>query len=258
MLNPENATKASKVERSTLLFAVTRHAVGLALFAVLAAGIIALTHSLTEDKIKTNQAHARMKALYDLAPVGSFDNDLLQDHISLQDPSMRTAAKRSNLGPLPIDAAIHIARKRGQIVQWLVPAVAPGGYTAPIRLWVGIYPDGRLSGVRVVQHQETPGLGDKIELKKSSWVLQFDGKHLNMPAEKYWKVKKDGGDFDQLTGATITPRAIVQAVKSALLFYRDAQPLLMSLAQEKDSKATKIDLTDSEPVVENVVQGERL
>jgi electron transport complex protein RnfG len=121
-----------------------------------------------------------------------------------------------------------IAKQDGVPVTLILPVVAPEGYSGPIRLIVGIDVNGDIRGVRVIEHKETPGLGDKISLKKSDWVLGFDGKSLSNTTEEGWRVKKDGGDFDQLTGATITPRAIVKAVHLALQYYSHQQADLLS------------------------------
>ncbi|NCC28094.1 MAG: RnfABCDGE type electron transport complex subunit G, partial [Gammaproteobacteria bacterium] len=96
--------------------------------------------------------------------------------------------------------------------------VVPDGYAGPIQLLVSVLRDGSVGGVRVLFHHETPGLGDKIEERKSDWVLSFDGKSLSNPTPERWAVKRDGGEFDQFTGATITPRAIVHAVKNTLIY----------------------------------------
>ena len=117
----------------------------------------------------------------------------------------------------------------------LLPVVAPDGYTEAIRLIVGIDPNGRLIGVRVTKHKETPGLGDAVELSKSDWVLSFNGTSLKAPIESEWAVKKDGGAFDQLTGATITPRAIVSAVKRTLTFFEQNKAELLGLSPEASS-----------------------
>ena len=98
-------------------------------------------------------------------------------------------------------------------------SIAPNGYSGKIHLLVGVYFDGSIAGVRAIKHAETPGLGDALEIQKSPWVLDFDSKSLDNPAQGHWLVKRDGGVFDQFTGATITPRAVVQAAKNTLLYY---------------------------------------
>ena len=112
------------------------------------------------------------------------------------------------------------ARLQGEPVAVIFNSVAPNGYSGRINLLVGVYIDGSLAGVRVIKHAETPGLGDGIEIRKSSWITGFDDKSLDNPDADGWRVKRDGGEFDQLTGATITPRAIVAAVRNTLLYYR--------------------------------------
>ena len=135
------------------------------------------------------------------------------------------------LGPIADDAVAYVARKNGKAHTIILPVTAPDGYTANIDMIVGIKLDGSLAGVRVVNHKETPGLGDKIEAKKHPWILQFPGLSLLNPKEDSWAVKKDGGEFDQFTGATITPRAVVRAVRLALTFF---QKHGKELAAEKD------------------------
>ena len=112
-------------------------------------------------------------------------------------------------------------RKNGQVTGFILPAVAPDGYSGDIRLIIGIRADGTLAGVRVTAHNETPGLGDKVELRKHPWILSFEGRSLRNPPRDQWQVKKDGGVFDQFTGATITPRAVVRKVRDTLQFYRE-------------------------------------
>jgi electron transport complex protein RnfG len=130
---------------------------------------------------------------------------------------------------------VYRARKYGWPVAVVLAPVAPDGYNGTIRLLVAIKMDGTLAGVRVIQHRETPGLGDAIEAERSDWILGFDGKSLNDPVQEKWKVKRDGGDFDQFTGATITPRAVVKAVNKALLYFRLHGHSLFERAPEQAS-----------------------
>jgi electron transport complex protein RnfG len=122
---------------------------------------------------------------------------------------------------LGVDAPqpVHRARKAGAPVAVVLAAVAPDGYNGDIKLVVGITYEGDVSGVRVIAHRETPGLGDGIEEARSDWILQFKDRSLVSPPPEGWKVKRDGGIFDQFTGATITPRAVVRAVHKCLQFY---------------------------------------
>ncbi len=135
----------------------------------------------------------------------------------------------------PQDA--FLARFDGQASAVIVPAIAPEGYGGAITLLVGIRYDGTLTGVRVAgPHHETPGLGDKIELAQSDWILGFNGKSLNDPPKSGWKVKKDGGDFDEMTGATITPRAVVKAVYNSLEYFEHNKKHLFHQATTEQKK----------------------
>lgn len=231
--NESNDTTEESTSRLTtvLLKSLMYPALMLSLYACLTAGLIAATYYLTAKRIADNQRQAQLSTLYQLAPKDSFDNDLLLDYIKLTPNSGEEALDFALLGPVAADAAIYIARKQGKIVQWLIPVVAPEGYTTAIRLWVGISASGVLTGVRVIYHQETPGLGDKIEVKKSSWVLQFDGQGVELALSERFALTKEGGTFDQLTGATITSRAMVNAVKQALLFFHRQRHMLERLAE---------------------------
>jgi electron transport complex protein RnfG len=127
----------------------------------------------------------------------------------------------------------HIARRDGKPVAVVLEAVAPDGYSGRIALIMAIHPDGSLGGVRVVNHNETPGLGDYIDIAKHDWIKTFDGRSRELFKDEMWKVRKDGGVFEHMTGATVTPRAVIKAVNRALqyfeahrdeLFVTDAQP----------------------------------
>ena len=192
-----------------LVRSVLRGALGLGLFAVFTAGLIALTQALTHDRIVEQRRQAQAGALLEILPAGSHDNNLLDGGFTIP-PSPELGLEQAATG--------YRASKNGQVTAVILPVVAPEGYSGPIRLLVGVNRAGVLAGVRVLEHHETPGLGDHIELKKSDWLLDFNGKSLTQPEPRFWKVKKDGGVFDQFTGATITPRAVVKAVHRALLY----------------------------------------
>ncbi|MEH6651919.1 MAG: electron transport complex subunit RsxG [Motiliproteus sp.] len=204
---------------ASIASAVQRNALALGVFAVLTAGAIALTQSATKQKISDNREQARAKALFQIVPQHQHDNDLLHDNVQLH--------RSEALGYQgPVD--VYRARSNGQIHTVILPVIAPDGYTGNIDLIVGIRIDSSVAGVRVLRHQETPGLGDKVDIKKSDWVLGFDGQQLNGDSDPEWAVAKDGGRFDQFTGATITPRAVVGAVKQAILTFRQHQALLLA------------------------------
>ena len=186
-------------------------AVFLFLFAVIGSGLVAFTHDNTAEQIAENQRRALLRSLNELIPKDQYDNDVYADILYVHDSEL-----------LGTDEAVPVyrARKGGWPVAAVLAPVAPDGYNGNIRLLVAIRLDGTLAGVRVLAHRETPGLGDNIEADRSDWIRGFTGKSLNNPKQDHWKVKRDGGAFDQFTGATITPRAVVKAVKNALLYYR--------------------------------------
>lgn len=182
----------------------------LGLFALGATSLLVLTWNLTVDRITEEERRARLEALYEIVPRDTHTNDMLEDTLRVTDPSALGVA-----GPV----TVYRARREGDPHAVVMQVVAPDGYSGRIRLLVGIRYDGTLAGVRVVDHQETPGLGDKIEVDRTDWIFQFDGRSLGDPPETRWTVRKDGGEFDALTGATVTPRAVIGAVKRALLYF---------------------------------------
>lgn len=196
---------------SGLTASIARNAIGLGLFAIVTAGLIAVTQQLTAEDILIQQQRAQAGALLEIIPEHRHDNDLLNDRFTVE----ATEA----LG-LQDDATGYRARQDGQVTGVILPVTAPDGYSGPIRLIVGIDRNGSLLGVRVLEHKETPGLGDQIETRKSDWLQQFPGKSLADPEPEAWKVEKRGGEFDQFTGATITPNAVVTSVASALRYFR--------------------------------------
>jgi electron transport complex protein RnfG len=222
----------------TLGQSILKNAIGLALFAFITAGVIAIVQSTTKDTIELNIAKAKAKALYEIVPQSSVDNDVLIDSIALMSENAKKRMNINLLGPLDEEATLHYAKKDGKVHTIILPAIAPDGYTTAIRLLVGIRLDGSVSGVRIVDHKETPGLGDKVELKKSNWVLSFNDRSLIDPDIDRWKVKKDGGEFDQFTGATITPRAVVDAVKRSLEFYQQYKSTILELAPQNLNEST--------------------
>lgn len=184
-------------------------------FAIAGVGLVVLTNALTAERVAANQREAMIQkftAILPTTPGGEsprMDNDPLEDRIQVSAPEL--------LGGPATD--VYRVRQGGEPVALILNPIVPDGYAGPIRLLVAVKTDGTLGGVRVLEHHETPGLGDKIEERKSDWIKeQFTNKGLGQPPEQEWLVKRDGGDFDQFTGATITPRAIVKAVKNTLKF----------------------------------------
>jgi electron transport complex protein RnfG len=184
-----------------------RAALVLAIAAGCAVGLVAVVNDYAEPRIEAVQRARQVAQLTAVMGPVSYDNDPLTDVVSVLDAEL--------LGSSEPQLA-HRVRRSGETVAVLVNAVAPDGYSGPIRLLVAVDARGRLLGVRVLEHRETPGLGDLIEERRSGWIRGFDGRALGDPPAARWQVRKDGGDFDQFTGATITPRAIVRAVRDAL------------------------------------------
>lgn len=193
--------------------AITRNSLLLAAFAVLTAVLVASTFLGTRERISTAQRAAEEKALLQIVPRERHDNSMLDDRLPapLGDPLLQLSENKS----------IYIARQAGVATAAVIPAVAPDGYSGSIDLVVAINRDGSVAGVRVLQHRETPGLGDAVDHRKSSWLDSFKGKSFKNTPQERWTVRKDGGDFDQFTGATITPRAVVQATARALTWVEE-------------------------------------
>lgn len=185
---------------------------GLALlvFSVVGAALLSGSYTLTRPTIEQSEQAEKLALVAQTLPAGSFDNDLIRDARPLAaDPLL--GLKRPGL--------FYPARQSGLATAVVLEAVAPDGYSGEIRLLVGIHADGRVAGVRVTAHKETPGLGDYIDLTRSAWIQQFDGRSLIEPMPDEWRVKKDGGRFDYLAGATVTPRAVVKAVRRSLEYF---------------------------------------
>jgi electron transport complex protein RnfG len=198
---------------------IRRNSILLGLFAVLTTNIIAGTYLSTRDRIAVEQRKAQEKALLQIVPADRHDNSMLDDFFKVGADSKGLRLKK--------DQKIFVARQSGETVAVIIPAIAPDGYAGAINIIVGINADGSIAGVRALTHKETPGLGDKVDLKKSDWVLSFNGKSLLNPTPERWTVKKDQGVFDQFTGATITPRAVTAAVKRSLEYFRDNRAELL-------------------------------
>lgn len=205
---PETNTKPVS---ATIRHTMFKNSVLLAAFALITTALLAFTHVLTKEKISTAERDAQQKALFDVVPKARHDNDVLTDTITIPEDAWAGLGLKSG-------GEIHVARRADETIAVIIPAIAPDGYSGEIKLIVGINADGSIAGVRIVDHHETPGLGDKVELKKSDWVLGFDGTSSQMPTPEKWKVKKDGGEFDQFAGATITPRAVVNQVRRVLQY----------------------------------------
>lgn len=192
---------------------IIKHSLSTALvmvmFSLVGTGLLVYTYQSTLQAIAKSESEAKLKLFTQVLPQQEYDNDLLKDSKPL--------AKGGLLGNRDNTTA-YIARLAGQPRAVILEALAPDGYSGDIKLLIAVRVDGSLAGVRVLAHKETPGLGDYIELAHGDWIRLFDGLSLESKPIKVWKVKKDGGDFDYMAGATITPRAVVKAVAKAMQY----------------------------------------
>ena len=177
-------------------------------FALATTGLVASINALTADKIAEQEQLQLTAQLQEVLDPKSYDNQLSQDCVIITDEKLGPHAKQ----------VIYRARKNNKPVAVVIRHVTPNGYSGDINLLTAVLSDGTIAGVRTTKHEETPGLGDKVEVKKSLWITTFKSLTVEGEEDARWAVKKDGGQFDQFTGATITPRAVVGSVKNAVLF----------------------------------------
>lgn len=211
------------VEPGPIRMAV-RTAIILFIFVVIFTGLLSSAYLWTRPTIEAAASEEKMKLIDEVLPRSQYDNDLLQDSIAI--------APTPALG-LDEESTAFRARKNGRISALVLEAVAPDGYAGMIRLLIALDPDGRLIGVRVTQHKETPGLGDYIDPKKDKnkdrpWITQLDGLTPASIDAREWKVRKDGGRFDTVAGATVSPRAVIKAVRKAALYVAENHAALLS------------------------------
>ena len=206
----------------TILKHASKTALTLIAFALVFTALLVYVFNLTKTPIELAEAKARLSLFSQIVPPAMHDNDLLKDAITLAPNPLLgntqpTIANRASLNNAP--AAI------------ILEAIAHDGYSGDIKLLIAIKYDGSISGVRVLTHKETPGLGDYIDILKGNWIKLFDGESLTKTSDRNWNVKKDGGQFDYMAGATITPRAIVKAVNKALQYFEANKQTLFAESQ---------------------------
>ncbi|MEZ9279099.1 electron transport complex subunit RsxG [Vibrio cyclitrophicus] len=201
-----------------MLNAIKKNGLVLAIFACASTGLVAVTHYLTKDQIKQQEQAQLLSVLNQVIPHDLHDNELF---------SACTLVQAEELGTQQAMPA-YIAKLNGEPSAIAIEAIAPDGYNGAIKVIVGMKIDGTILGTRVLSHQETPGLGDKIDLRVTDWILSFSGKQVTDSNLERWKVRKDGGDFDQFTGATITPRAVVKSVKQAVQYVNQNNQALLA------------------------------
>ncbi len=196
-----------------MLNSMKRNGLILAGFAIATTALVAVTNWLTADEIIKQQQLQLQQVLNQVVPKSLHDNELYASCMML--PSQTSVTDN----PLPA----YLATQNGQASAIAIETYAPDGYNGAIKLIVGLDINGAVLGARVLNHNETPGLGDKIDTRVTDWILSFAGKTLTESNQADWAVRKDGGKFDQFTGATITPRAVVKAVKNTVRYYQTHQ-----------------------------------
>lgn len=206
-------TKTSEF-RSTVTF----QALLLGTAAFIATTLLSTGDLGTREAIQLRAEEDLKNSIEQVIPDGIYDNDLLESTVTVEGP---------NGSPMEVYQAMDEGSLTG-----IAFTVSSFGYSGEISAIMAVDPGGEILGVRILSHSETPGLGDKIEIQKDDWILSFNGRSLGNPPESRWGVKKDGGHFDQFSGATITPRAVVRAVKSGLEFYQERKSDLSSASPE--------------------------
>lgn len=198
----------------------------LGVFALVCTALIALTFYATKDTIYLAKQEQLLAVLNELVPPTAHDNPMHADCLIVDaDPMLGEQAQR-----------VFRARSNGEAVALIIETTATDGYSGDIDIVVAIDTQQTVLGARVIEHKETPGLGDKIDLRVSDWILSFTGVSYSEQNDKRWQVKKDGGQFDQFTGATITPRAVVQAIKNTVVYATKHQAMLYNAASNCQSQ----------------------
>ena len=214
-----------------------RTAILLSLFAVIGTAMVAITHESTKDRIAQVERENLLRKLHAVVPADQHDNDLFADRTLVSEPKLLGSDKPH---------VIYRARFKGRPVGIILTPIAPDGYSGDIKLLLGLNYEGVITGVRVLDHKETPGLGDAIDERRSPWIFSFNGKSLTDPMPEKWKVQRDGGAFDQFTGATVTPRAIVKAIHKALQYYRDNRDYLYTKDKPQAAEPQQAETTETQ------------
>ena len=192
--------------------AIEKNAQLLALFAIVCTTVIGTVHLITKDRIKSQEENKLIDTLHHIIDVNTYNNDIYQSCIIVNNIALSASSEK-----------VYLAKYNEQAVAAAITTTVPDGYNGKIHLIVAMKYDGSVSGVRTIKHQETPGLGDKIEIRKNNWIDSFNGKKVLGTKDTRWGVRKDGGIFDQFTGATITPRAVIKAVHKTVLYFNSHQ-----------------------------------
>ncbi len=221
----------------SLSISISNNSKILAAFAIACTITVGLVNELTKNRIAQQQQKQLLKQFNSIISEQRYNNELAFDC---------TLVRSDSLGDNESKTA-YLARLNGEPVATAIMATAPDGYNGSINLLVAVNIDGSISGARVLSHKETPGLGDKIELRKNPWITSFAGQVIEGEQDKRWAVVKDGGIFDQFTGATITPRAVVKAIKKAAIYVKNNQTQLFNAenACRKDQQDNSENLAEA-------------
>jgi electron transport complex protein RnfG len=206
--------------KSALFRNALRTAAIMLVFAFIGTLLLASVFDVTRAPIEASEKAARLSLFKEILPAENYDNDLLASQV--------TIAPNALLGNR-LPSIANVAKQQQQTAGVILEAIAHDGYSGDIKLLIAIRADGSISGVRVLAHKETPGLGDYIDIAHGNWIKLFDNESLEKTAAEKWQVKKDGGQYDYMVGATITPRAVVKAVKQALQFYQQNKQTLFAV-----------------------------
>lgn len=210
----------------------------LGLFAAVGAALVAWVHARTEARIIENQIALTRARVAQLLTGIDYDNDPIAAQHQLRHPLLG-----------PNTTPVWFALQDDEVVGLVVAAITTSGYSGAIHLLVGLDPAGQILGVRVTQHRETPGLGDDIEVERSNWIHTFVGRHLANPPLELWRVRRDGGIFDQFTGATVTPRAVVHAVRDVLVYFDRHSDDLLALGRPPEPDPGEAELIEVDPAI---------
>jgi len=202
-------------ERSVLKTGLT-----LALIAAICTALVAATYQATRDRIAANEKALLEQSLQPALSGTFYDTDVSESRLVIEPPHEL---------PGNDPAVIYRVYAEGVPVAALFAVTARDGFSGPIRILLGVETDGTVTGLRILQHRETPGLGDKIDSARSDWVFQFEGHSLDNPLPEGWAIRVDGGEFDQLTGASVTPRAVIKAVRDTLIWFEAHRDEVFSL-----------------------------
>ncbi|EGY28981.1 electron transport complex, RnfABCDGE type, G subunit [Candidatus Regiella insecticola 5.15] len=209
-----------------MLNTIKNHGITLAVFAALTTGLTAVVNVLTETTIAEQNLLQQQILLDEIIPTEHYNNNLQKECYVVTNNRLGSAAPHR----------LYLARNNGKPVAAVIETTAPDGYAGSIHLLVGADFYGNVLGSRVIEHHETPGLGDKIDIRISDWITHFSGQRVEGEQDNLWSVKKDGGLFDQFTGATITPRAVVRAIKNTVLYLQNIPDQLATLPSCGDNE----------------------